>query len=168
MENYAALYPRLPGEEVIIDLQEQRAHLIPFPPRNWSDETKQLHENLQNALINKKGYNIISNLLVLACYKTCNEKVDLLLICSWMQTYNLILSLNDVVPHDKWVELFDLLESKIISSGNKYIQFNLVNIRNSFVVKILADICHINIPVYLVPNDWTKKIVWDNLFGFHI
>lgn len=168
MENYAALYPRLPGEEVIIDLQEQRARLIPFPPRNWSDEVKQLHENLQNALINKKGYNIISDFLVLACNKTCNEKVDLLLICSWMQTYNLIRSLNDVVPHDKWVELFDLLESKIISSGNKYIQFNLVNLRNSFVVKILADICHINIAVYPPPNGWTKKIVWGQFFGFHI
>jgi hypothetical protein len=160
----ASAQPAIPGHDfaVHIDRQEQRARLIPIEPRGWGQEAKALHNALRNALIEKASPVEVRTLLEAASTTYCSDKVDLLLICSWLQTPNIIRSLADIFEPDDWATLLDEL-SRTIMSTCKFAEFNDVNLRNAHVVQQLQNIGVIVVPSVL-PASWTPKTVWGQTF----
>jgi len=158
----------IPGEPVAyVDEQEQIARSIPWRPPSWNQEAKDLHNKLRKLLVNKEATEpLVTELLLEACEMHCKQ--DLLLICSFMQTPNLVKALAYVIPAENWKALFAEFEKRVFENKkeNRCVHFNAINLRNRHVVECLADIGVTDVFPSDVPNDWKPRIVWGQTYYF--
>ena len=124
----------------IFDPREERARLIPVAPLSWSSEAVECHKKLRDSLIEKLSWNVVMEILLEGCKITCNKNINILLICSWLQMRNIIMSLNYYITNQvDWESLFVEIEKSV--SSFKHSDINIVNLRNQYVIKACSDIC---------------------------